>query len=93
MKVGDMVTLSAAALKRDPMFQWKAGYKPKPIGFVVEVKNHARIGWVSKYQPVYVIRWITVDAPKSRQGQHGYMASRFVNQFYRADLKYKRKHR
>ena len=53
MNVGDMVTLSAAALNRDPLILWTEqcrnhGYgKPKPIGFVTEVQQMAKIGYVS----------------------------------------------
>ena len=94
MKVGDMVTLSAAALKRDPMFAWteqsrNMSYgKPKPVGFVMEVKPHAKIGYIASHQNVYVVRWITPDAPKSRENSHGWMARSHPNQFFRVDLKF-----
>ena len=94
MNVGDMVTLSAAAKKRDPMSPWSdratiGGYgKPKPIGIVVEVREDSKIGWNSREQSVYVIRWITAGAPVSREAQWGYYADKCANQFYRVDLKF-----
>ena len=94
MNIGDMVTLSAAALNRDTLYAWsKAAQqhhygKPKPMGVVVEVKSHARIGFNSRYQPVYVVKWITSDAPKGREHQHGYYAKQHADEFYRVDLKF-----
>jgi len=95
MNIGDMVTLSAAALSRDPMYAWSenartyAHYaKPKPIGLVVDMKPHARIGYNSRNQTVYVIKWITPDAPKTRSSQYGWIAESHPNQFYRGDLKF-----
>ena len=94
MNIGDMVTLSAAALNRDPLTLWteqcrNAGYgKPKPMGVVVEVKSHARIGFNSRYQPVYIVKWITPDPPKGREHQYGYCAKQHADEFYRLDLKF-----
>ena len=94
MNIGDMVTLSAAALNRDPLIIWSegcrnAGYgKPKPMGVVVEVKRHARIGFNSRHQPVYIVKWITSDAPKGRENQRGYYAKQHADEFYRVDLKF-----
>ena len=90
MKLGDLVTLSAAALKRDTLFYWSASsgpMHPKPIGMIVEVA-HGRIGWVGSEQSIYKIKWVTPDAPKGREGNYGYMNSKFEGLFYRRDLKY-----
>lgn len=94
MNIGDMVTLSAAALNRDPLILWteqcrNAGYgKPKPIGFVTEVQHRAKIGYIAQRQDVYVVRWITPDAPTSRESNHGWMSKQHANQFFRVDLKF-----
>lgn len=90
MKLGDLVTLSASALKRDTLFYWSASsgpMHPKPIGMIVEVA-HGRIGWVGSEQSIYKIKWVTPDAPKGREGNYGYMNSKFEGLFYRRDLKY-----
>ena len=83
MNVGDMVTLSAAALSRDTMYAWSENArkynhygKPKPMGLVVDVKPHARIGYNSRNQAVYVVKWITPDAPKTRSSQYGWIADK-----------------
>jgi len=92
MKVGDLVTLSASALKRDTLFRWRQDIpisirKAKPVGLIVEV-SHGKIGWVGGPQKIYKIRWMNSDAPKGREGNHGYMNFKFANLFYRRDLKY-----
>ena len=94
MQVGDMVTLSAAAQKRDTMHPWcefarTNGYgKPKPVGIVVEIKPMHKIGFNSSEKDAYVIKWITSDPPKSRDYQFGYYANQYPNQFWRTDLKF-----
>tara|TARA_B100000287_G_scaffold272595_1_gene256755 strand:- start:356 stop:661 length:306 start_codon:yes stop_codon:yes gene_type:complete len=92
MKLGDLVTLSAAALKRDTLFYWSQSMpedhrKPKPIGMIVEV-THGKIGWVGSEQSIYKIKWVTPNAPRGREGNHGYMNSHYEGLFYRRDLKY-----
>ena len=94
MKVGDLVTLSAASLKRDTLWQWSpiagATQKPKPIGMVVEVFM-GKIGYLDiskKQKEVFRVKWITADAPKGRDGNYGWMNTEFKGLFYRRDLKY-----
>ena len=93
MKIGDLVTLSAAALSRDTLLRWQPTMpedirKPKPIGMIVEVSK-GRIGWIGKqFQTIYKIKWVTPDAPKGREGDHGYMNEQYKGLFYRRDLKY-----
>ena len=93
MKVGDMVTLSRACLNRDTMWIWGEDAnettvgKPKPIGIITELR-HGKIGWIGKEQQIYKIKWITSDAPKGREGNHGYMNTEFAGLFYRRDLKF-----
>jgi len=93
MKIGDLVTLSAAALNRDTLYLWDEKMpenirKPKPIGMIVEVSK-GRIGWIGKqFQTIYKIKWVTSDAPKGREGNHGYMNQEYKGMFYRRDLKY-----
>jgi len=96
MKLGDMVTLSTAALKRETLWLWAdklrdGGSCSKLLGVVTEIKPDSTIGFPGKKQDVFVIHWISGDAPKHREGDslpYSWMAHRHANQFYRRDLKF-----
>ena len=95
MKPGDMVTLSAAALKRDGLYWWSEHalhlQRPKPIGLVTEIKSDRIVAYQGKAQDVFVVRWITPDAPDNREGTGAYSSwvnVRHANEFYRRDLKF-----
>tara|TARA_A100001515_G_C4417673_1_gene159291 strand:+ start:191 stop:502 length:312 start_codon:yes stop_codon:yes gene_type:complete len=94
MKVGDMVTLSAGALKRDTMWSWSPentyDKKPKPVGIITEVYEDSRVGWVVSPQTVYKVRWVSEDGPLGREGNYGYtsVAKEFAGRWIRSDLKY-----
>jgi hypothetical protein len=88
MKEGDLVTLSASALNRDTLWQWKD--KP-PIGLIVQCKV-AVIGWSPKgAKPCFKVEWCG-SGPKSREGDWSWVATSNDTRgwYYRRDLKFVR---
>ena len=90
MKAGDLVTLSAYALKKADLWKWKyerdAG--KQLVGLVVKVEENPRVySWTSKNERTYYyINWIQ-DGPASRWGNSAYH-KRHAGHFYRNDLKF-----
>ena len=92
MKIGDLVTLSAYAIKSEPMWTWKRKIwnEKKPlVGLVVRVEENPNIRpWTSKNESVYYyINWMQNDGPASRWGTSSYHA-KVSGYFYRKDLKF-----
>ncbi len=92
MKAGDLVTLSAYALKKADLWRWKRKVwdENKPlVGLVVKVEDNPNTRpWTSKNESVYYyINWMQSDGPASRWGTSQYHA-RVSGYFYRNDLKF-----
>ena len=82
MKVGDLVTLSARALKTIALVPYKADVQEgKLIGMIIKIDRHHRFSAEHKYH----IKWIGRDTPRSRSYYYNH------TYFIRSDLKYVRR--
>lgn len=88
MRVGDLVTLSAKALKTVSLEEYREDVQAgKLIGLITKIDRRDRQGNVHRYPSNhrYSIQWIGRKYPRSRSYYHHHPS------FFRDDLKYVQK--